>query len=270
MININGNLYKNIDSNNINNLNFIINNYNFCEEIHFENNLLFFWENHFFRIMASLRRLRFTIPVNFKNDFLKGELIKTIKANNLEKNCCDIKFYFFSEPNDNKIDYLIYLNISESYSKIKSKTEINCDIYNEEFIKSGLLSNLSITNKTLRRIAHIYSIENGFNTCIILNEKKNIVEGTIGNIYLIKENTIITPNLSSGCENTAIRSSFNKWVSESLKFQEIDINVYDLQKCNELFFLSSIRGYTSVKRYRKTIYKSNLGIKLFKSFILSV
>ena len=40
--------------------------------------------------------------------------------------------------------------------------QISNDIYNEEFIKSGLLSNLSITNKTLRRIAHVYSIENGF------------------------------------------------------------------------------------------------------------
>ncbi len=40
MININGNLYINIDSNNINDFNFIINNFNFYEEIHFENELL--------------------------------------------------------------------------------------------------------------------------------------------------------------------------------------------------------------------------------------
>ena len=78
MININGNLYKNIDSNNINDFTFIITNFNFYEEIHFENELLFFWEDHFFRIMASLRRLRYKIPVSFNKEFLKNELIKTI------------------------------------------------------------------------------------------------------------------------------------------------------------------------------------------------
>jgi len=82
MININGNLISNLDSVDINNYSFIINNYTFYEEIHFENGLLFFWEDHFFRIMASLRRLRFKIPLCFNKNFLKNELIKTIKANN--------------------------------------------------------------------------------------------------------------------------------------------------------------------------------------------
>ena len=85
MINVNGNLFANIDSKNINDFTFIINNFNFSEEIHFENGLLFFWEDHFFRIMASLRRLRFTIPLSLNKEFLKNELIKTIKANKLEK-----------------------------------------------------------------------------------------------------------------------------------------------------------------------------------------
>ena len=270
MINVNGNLYKNIDSNNINNFNFVINNYNFCEEIHYEKGFLFFWEDHFFRIMASLRRLRFNIPILFNKGFLKLEIIKTIKANKLEKKSGNIKFYFYSKPVNNKIDYLINLNFSNPYHKIDSKYLNSCDIYNEELIKSGLLSNLSVTNKTIRRIANIYSIDNGFDSCIILNDKKNIVESTIGNIYLIKEDKILTPNLYSGCQNTAIRTSFNRWAMKNLKLEEIDLNIYELQQCEELFFLSINKGYTSVNRYRKTVYKSTLGSKLFKKFILSI
>jgi len=270
MINVNGNLFANIDSKNINDFSFIINNFNFSEEIHFENGLLFFWEDHFFRIMASLRRLRFTIPLSLNKEFLKNELIKTIKANKLEKKSGNIKFYFYSKPINNKIDYLINLNFSNPYNKIDSKYLNSCDIYNEELIKSGLLSNLSVANKTIRRIANIYSIDNGFDSCIILNDKKNIVESTIGNIYLIKEDKILTPNLYSGCQNTAIRTSFNRWAMKNLKLEEIDLNIYELQQCEELFFLSINKGYTSVNRYRKTIYKSTLGSKLFKKFILSI
>ena len=57
---------------------------------------------------------------------------------------------------------------------------------------------------------------------------------------------------------------------KNLKIEEIDMNIYDLQQCEELFFLSINKGYTSVSRYRKTIYKSTLGIKLFKKFVTSI
>jgi len=270
MINVNGNLFKEIDESNINNFNFVINNYNFCEEIHYEKGFLFFWEDHFFRIMASLRRLRFNIPVLFNKDFLKLEIIKTIKANKLEKQIGNIKFHFFSKPENNTIDYIIIVYSSNSYSNINTKLKINCDIYNEELIKSGSLSNFSITNKTLRRLAYIYSNDNGLNSCIILNDKKNIVESTIGNFYLIKENKIITPNLTSGCQNLAIRSSFNRWAKKNLKLEEININIYELQQCEEMFFLSVSKGYTRVNSFRKTIYKSNLGRKIFNDFVLSI
>ena len=270
MININGNLISNIDSVDINNYSFIINNYTFYEEIHFENGLLFFWEDHFFRIMATLRRLRFKIPLSFNKNFLKNELIKTIKAHKLEEKSGNIKFNFYSKLNQSKIDYLIYINFSKSYNIINAKDSNNCDIYNEEYIRSGLLSNLSVTNKTIRRIANLYSIENGYDSCIILNEKKNIVESTIGNIYLIKKNKIITPSLYSGCQNTAIRSSFNRWINKNLKIEEIDINPYELQQCEEFFFISIKKGYTGITEYRKTYYKLNIGKKIFKDFISSI
>ena len=118
--------------------------------------------------------------------------------------------------------------------------------------------------------SRLYSIENGYDSCIILNEKKNIVESTIGNIYLIKKNKIITPSLYSGCQNTAIRSSFNRWINKNLKIEEIDINPYELQQCEEFFFISIKKGYTGITEYRKTYYKLNIGKKIFKDFISSI
>jgi len=273
MININGNFFSNLDSLDIKKHIFIINNTNFCEEIHFENGLLFFWEYHFFRIMASLRRLRFEIPVSFNKDFLEKEVIRTINTNNLNKKSINVKFNFYSNLYKKNVDYIIYINESKSYDKIISTHSHLSDIYNEELINPGLLSNLSITNKVIREIANIYAIENGIDSCIILNNKKNIVESTRGTIYLIKKNKIITPNLLSGCQNTAIRSSFNDWINKqktNFILEEININVYELQQCNELFLLSINQGYTSVSKYRKTFFLNNKGGKIFKDFISSI
>ena len=56
----------------------------------------------------------------------------------------------------------------------------------------------------------------------------------------------------------------------SLKIEEIDINLYELQQCEELFFISIKRGYTGITKYRKTFYKLNIGKKIFKDFISSI
>ena len=37
---------------------------------------IIFWEDHYFRLMASMRILRFDIPENFTADFLKNETLK--------------------------------------------------------------------------------------------------------------------------------------------------------------------------------------------------
>src|SRR5690554_6991891 len=40
-----------------------------------------FWEDHYFRLMASMRILRMEIPMNFTMEYLKSEIDKTISDN---------------------------------------------------------------------------------------------------------------------------------------------------------------------------------------------
>ncbi|MGK0295772.1 MAG: branched-chain amino acid aminotransferase, partial [Ulvibacter sp.] len=39
---------------------------------------IFFWEDHYFRLMASMRILRMEIPVNFTLEFLEDEVLKIV------------------------------------------------------------------------------------------------------------------------------------------------------------------------------------------------
>ena len=47
------------------------------------NGQLFFWEDHYFRLMASMRILRMDIPMHFSMEFLEEEIKKTIRAADL-------------------------------------------------------------------------------------------------------------------------------------------------------------------------------------------
>ena len=43
------------------------------------NGKIFFWEDHYFRLMASMRIMRMDIPMNFTMEFLEAEILKTIE-----------------------------------------------------------------------------------------------------------------------------------------------------------------------------------------------
>ena len=94
------------------------------------------------------------------------------------------------------------------------------DLYKENSITASDLSNFSITNRGLRRIASKYADDNDLSDVILINEHKNIAETSLGSIYLIQNNKILTPSLDSGCQDFAIRSYFNSWLKkEETTFQ---------------------------------------------------
>ena len=47
------------------------------------NGKIFFWEDHYFRLMASMRILRMEIPMSFTMEFIEAEILKTVEANGL-------------------------------------------------------------------------------------------------------------------------------------------------------------------------------------------
>jgi branched-chain amino acid aminotransferase len=38
---------------------------------------IFFWEDHYFRLMASMRIMRMDIPMDFTMEFLEAQILKT-------------------------------------------------------------------------------------------------------------------------------------------------------------------------------------------------
>ena len=48
------------------------------ETVKVSNKKVIFWEDHYFRLMASMRMLRMKIPMQFTLEFLEQEILKTV------------------------------------------------------------------------------------------------------------------------------------------------------------------------------------------------
>jgi len=225
---------------------------------------IYFLEDHYFRLMASMRMLRMEIPLNFTMEFFESELLKTAKQNNLES--ARVRLTVFRKdgglynPTSNQIDYLIVA----SPLNILVKEKYSVDIFKDYYLNSDILSTIKTTNKITNVLASIYASENGFDNCILVNERKQVVEAINGNIFMVKENTIKTPPITEGCIKGITRKKIIELISKSDDYtiEEVEISPFELQKADEIFITNAIVGIQPITQYKKCNFNTKVSKEL--------
>jgi len=264
MINFNGNFEsKNDFSLSIQNRAFKFGDALF-ETIKVEDGRIVFIEDHYFRLMASMRMLRMEISMKFALEFFEKEILRTIEVNKLIN--ARVRFSVFRNdgglylPKDNTTSYLI--EADQLSSTLKKDYEV--DLFKDHYVFSGMLSTLKTNNKILNVIASVYADENGLDNCILLNENKQIVEAINSNIFLVKNHQITTPSLSEGCLKGVVRKNIISLINKDAEYEifETAISPFDLQKADEVFLTNAIVGIQPVTKYRKKIYEISVATDL--------
>jgi branched-chain amino acid aminotransferase len=270
MININGKLLLEQEANiDIQNRGFQYGDSVF-ETIRVLNSKVIFWEEHYFRLMSSMRLLRMQIPLEFSPEFLEKEITNLIHANKLEAKPAKVKINISRKtgglyrPKHRSIDYFISCQeIDEAFYTLKEQS-YEIELFKDHYVNSGLLSTLKTNNKLISILGSIYAEENSFQNCLLLNEKKSVVEFTNGNVFLVKGKTIKTPPLSDGC----LKGITRHYVIDILKnldgftLSEESISPFELQKADEIFMTNVITGIQSVTKYRKKTYTNEIAKSL--------
>jgi len=224
-----------------------------------------FWEDHYFRLMSSMRMLRMKIPMEFTLEFLENEILKTVAVH---ENAISYRVRLnifrkdggFYTPKTNKIDFSIqvYENLYQT------KDSYSLDVFKDFYNYSGLLSTIKTNNRMLNTLASIFAEENDLDNCILLNEKKGVVEVTNGNIFIVKGSVIKTPALDQGCIKGIIRSKVIEIVQKNKDFtiEETSISPFEIQKADEVFITNAIIGVQPVSSYKKKQFISKVGTRI--------
>ncbi|MEO1485078.1 MAG: aminotransferase class IV [Bacteroidota bacterium] len=236
------------------------------ETLRYVNGILFFWEDHYFRLMASMRMLRMEIPMNFTPEFLEGEIKRTIAENELESASVRARLTVFRKiggnytPATNAVDYLIEVKALEAPFYTIPEGNYEVELFKDYWVNKDMLSQLKTTNKILNVIAGVYAKENGYENCLLLNGEKHVVEAINGNVFLVQGQTVKTPPLSEGCLNGILRKKLIAIISNlpDVELVEALINPFELQKSDELWITNAIQGIIPVTKYRKKQYANTL------------
>ncbi|MFT7352104.1 MAG: branched-chain amino acid aminotransferase [Flavobacterium sp.] len=261
----------------INNSEFLLSNNNrsflygdgIFETLKVVNRKIIFWEDHYFRLMASMRIVRMKIPKNFTLEFLENEILNLVDIQNLN-NLARVRITVFRNdgglylPKDLNVSYLIQTSELKASNYQNEVIDYEVDLYKDFFVAKNLLSTLKTTSKMIHVTGSVFAKENDFDNCILLNSDKNVIEFLNGNLFLVKDQKLITPPISEGCLNGIIRKKILEIKSSELdiEIKEEIISPFELQKADELFVTNTITGIQSVSLYRKKNFENKVANEL--------
>jgi branched-chain amino acid aminotransferase len=233
---------------------------------------LFFWEDHYFRLMASMRIMRMEIPMNFTMEYLEDQIQQTIKASNLDKVSARVKLSVFRNegglyfPNANDVSFVITVKQLERDFYELTNDFYEVDLFKDYYVAPTLLSTLKTNNKALNVIGSIYANDNNLNNCLIMNTNKHVVEALNGNVFIVTGNVIKTPPINDGCLKGVMRKQIIELLKTDKDYELVEASVspFELQKADEIFITNVIVGIQPVTKYRKKVFTTEVSKKVIE------
>jgi len=266
MININGNLVEDKDATiSVFNRGLAYGDSVF-ETLRVINGKIIFWEDHYFRLMSSMRIMRMEIPANFSPEFLEEEIIQLLKNNQLSNSPARVRFTVFRttggfyRPDTLDIEYIITSESLNDPFYLLNAEPYEVELFKDHYVTSGLLSTIKSNNRAVNVLGSIFAKENDYQNCLLINEKKQVVEALNGNIFIVNGNKIKTPPLQDGALNGISRKQIISVVKKmiDLEIEESSISPFELQKADELFISNVIVGVQPISKYRKKEYDNTV------------
>jgi branched-chain amino acid aminotransferase len=226
----------------------------FFESLIVDKGVIPFWKWHVDRIFQTLA-------------FFKADPIDPIEITQLKKEvesscidpdkCYRVRIVFNREregtyrPQSRRYSYDLKIDLLE-VPFFCTLHPINLDSYTMLFKPSFSLSNYKTQNALLYVMAQQDAAEKGRDDMVLFNERNEVVESSNSNLFIIKNDVIYTPPLSSGCLDGIMR----RIVCHVFSVIEKVLHEEDLLMADEIFLTSGISGIKIVSQYKDTRYPS--------------
>lgn len=240
------------------------------ETLRISSGKILFWEDHYLRLMASMRILRMEIPMDFTMEYLQEQVLNTASASFGNAAALKSRITVFRNegglytPDELSVSYIITVGELDTPFYLINPKAYEVELFKDHYVNSGLLSTIKSNNKIVHVLGGIYAKENGYQNCLLLNEHKMVVEALNGNLFLVSGKTIKTPPVTDGCLRGIIRKQLLDLAKQlpEYTFVEETISPFELQKADELFITNVVLGIQPITKYRKKVYQTEVSKEL--------
>lgn len=219
---------------------------------------------HYERLKHSVDILQINLPLYFDFNWLKNT-IKTLLLRNEYSNArvrvqvsrAGEGFYL---PISNQADILItcthIVNSTYEWSSIKAD-------FSPYRVDMGVLSNLKTTSKIQYVMSALHAQKVVAQECFLFNIKGTLAEAINANVFILKNNLLITPALTNGGVNGVMRRHLIALLERHYKVVQADVLMADIDEADEIFLTNAVRGIQSVAVVRSIVYTDTETRKIF-------
>lgn len=266
MINVNGKLVSTTDLALETNRGFLYGDAVF-ETVRVLDQKVLFAEDHYFRLMSSMRIMRMEIPMHLTLENFQEEIIKTVTASPAQAKAFRVRLTVYRDaegkylPQENKtIGFVATAEVLEDAIYVFQDKTYEVELYKDFYVAANLLSTVKTTNRAVNVLASIFAAENDYQNCLLVNDKKNIIEAINGNLFVVNQKTIKTPPLDEGCVKGIMRKQIIELIGKHPDYtlEESPISPFELQKADEIFITNVIAGIQPVTKYRKKTFTTQV------------
>jgi len=239
------------------------------ETMKFKNNQLILADEHFARLWNGMKLLQFDIPKLFNPDFLEQQVISLLKKNKHSSARIRITIIrgnggLFDAENHHPNFIIQTWPLSDSNGFL-NENGLQCCFYHEAKKSADQFSGLKHNNYLPYFMGAIFAQKNKCNDALIFNQRNQICDTTIANIFLINDDTIYTPPLDEGPVAGIMRHHIIQTLNKTSLYNisEIPITQQMVLEANEVFMSNSIYNIRWVAGIENKIYTSAHTRKIF-------
>ena len=208
-------------------------------------------DDHYDRLIRSAKLLEIDCP--YTKEEMKQALIDVVKANEYDENLSVRQTLFVdgfgswgsSEPVDMFVAPIPKGRMSKEYNK----KGLNACVTSWRRITDNTLSPRIKcgANYINSRVGQREALRNGYDTCIFLNEFGKVSEGPGSCFFMVKNETLITPQLTDAVLESITRDTVIKLAEQlGIKVIERTIDRTELYTCDEAFLCGSAMEITPI------------------------
>lgn len=211
------------------------------------------FESHYFALMSAMRVFRYEIPMSFTYEFFQSEVQRLM-------NCLPKQsFYFISfEVFQNALSTIEFLITAEDESQKNRELGYIDEValYTDFLASSKAYSMSELHANQLIELAKGFLSDHPYGDCLLINEKKELLRATKGDIILRFKDELKLPSQTCG----VVGSTFRLNVIDKLKRlsdytpSETELSPFDIQRADEFIIYDVFGGIQSVKRYKKSTF----------------
>ena len=207
-----------------------------------------FLDDHWNRLTSGVKFLSLELAPGFDKNALEKSVLELLPLNSIEGNAY-ARVMIFREgkgrysPDEMQAGYVIEVEPVQGNLFQLNDKGLSLGLFTEAMKSIDGLANYKTCSSLVYVLASIYKSKEGLDDCVIFNSRSNICESTNSNVFLVKDNIILTPSLEEGCINGVMRKQIIAIAKNNgFAVNETVIENEMLGHADEVFLTNAVSG----------------------------